>query len=52
MIVVQLAVVWGYSRREREFATDKTADVVSLLMAISSLGGKIACTLGNQHRGH
>ena len=33
MIVVQLAVVWGYSRREREFATDKTADVVSLLMA-------------------
>lgn len=33
MIVVQPAVVWGYSRREREFATDKTADVVSLLMA-------------------
>jgi hypothetical protein len=33
MIVVQPAVVWGYSRRKREFATDKAADVVSLLMA-------------------
>jgi hypothetical protein len=33
MIVIQLAVVWGYSHREREFATDKTADVVSLVAA-------------------
>ena len=54
MIVVQLAVVRGCSRREREFATDKAADVVSLLMAGRSrvLAVKIACTLGNQHRGH
>jgi hypothetical protein len=32
MIVVQPAV-WGYSLREREFATDKAADVVSLVAA-------------------
>ena len=54
MIVVQLAVVWGYSRRKREFATDKAADVISLVTAGRSrvLAVKIACTLGNQHRGH
>jgi hypothetical protein len=33
MIVVPLAVVREYSRREREFATDKAADVVSLVTA-------------------
>jgi len=33
MIVVQLAVVWGYSRGKREFATDKAADVISLVTA-------------------
>ena len=31
MIVVPLAVVREYSRRKREFATDKAADVVSLV---------------------
>ena len=33
MIVVPLAVVREYSRRKREFATDKAADVVSLVTA-------------------
>ena len=49
-----LAAVRGYSRRKREFATDKAADVISLVTAGRSrvLAVKIACTLGNQHRGH
>src|SRR5262249_61483184 len=37
MMVVRLAVVRGYSRREREIATDKATDVVSLMAAGRSL---------------
>jgi hypothetical protein len=46
-------VVRGYSKLEREIATDLAADVLSLVAAatILRLGGKIACTLPKQHRG-
>jgi hypothetical protein len=51
--VVQLTVVRGYSRLEREIATDMAADVLSLVAAetILSFGGKVACTLRQQHGG-
>ncbi len=51
--VVQLTVVRGYSDLEREIATDVAAYVLSLVTAetILSLGGKVACTPRQQHRG-
>jgi hypothetical protein len=46
-------VVRGYSKLEREIATDLAADVLSLVAAAAMLrhSGKIACTPPKQHRG-